>query len=50
MTDKEKFKLIDKIIGDAWEFQTRNDDNSGFYEGVISAIYSVVLFGEEGDR
>lgn len=49
MTDKEKLSLINNIIADAWEYRLKSGDNTAFYEGVISSVYSVLVFGEEGE-
>ena len=46
MSDKEKLSLVDKIIGDAWEWHIMGS-RENFFEGVLCAIESVVLFNKE---
>lgn len=46
MSDKEKLSLVDKIIGDAWEWNIMGS-RENFFEGVLCAVESVVLFAKE---
>ena len=46
MPDNEKLKLIDLIIADAWEYGSFKEQDA-FYQGVLSAVASVVNFGGE---
>lgn len=46
MTAEEKIQLIDKIYADCFEFEPK-DHKEGHYYGLLSAIYSVVHFGED---
>jgi hypothetical protein len=43
MTDAEKLNIIDRIIGAAFEFEAIDPkDKSGYYEGIVCAIYGVL--------
>ena len=46
MTAEEKIQLIDKIYADGFEVEPK-DHKEGHYYGLLSAIYSVVHFGED---
>ena len=46
MTAEEKLHLIDKIYADGFEVEQK-DCKEGHYYGLLSAIYSVVHFGED---
>lgn len=46
MTTEEKIQLIDKIYGDGFEVEPKGN-KEGHYYGLLSAIYSVVHFGED---
>ena len=46
MTAEEKLQLIDKIYADGFEVEPK-DHKKGHYYGLLSAIYSVVHFGED---
>lgn len=46
MTDKEKIALIDKIIGESFEWTISEERPSGFYEGILCAISAVLIAGE----
>lgn len=45
MTDTEKILLIDHIIADAFEYSISEKDP--FYQGIVSAIASIVNFEED---
>lgn len=47
MDAKEKLDLIGRIISESFEWGVDVCENNGFLQGVISAIDSVVHFGEE---
>lgn len=46
MTAEEKLELIDKIYNDGFEVEPK-DHKEGHYYGILSAIYSVIHFGED---
>lgn len=46
MTEEEKLQLIDKIYADGFEIEPK-ENKEGHYYGLLSAIYSVVHFGED---
>ena len=46
MTTEEKIQLIDKIYADGFEVEPK-ESKEGHYYGLLSAIYSVVHFGED---
>lgn len=50
MDAKEKLALIGRIISESFEWGINVEENSGFLQGVISAIDSVVHFGEEEEE
>ena len=46
MTAEGKLQLIDKIYADGFEVEPK-EHREGHYYGLLSAIYSVIHFGEE---
>lgn len=51
MTDKEKLKLIDKLVCDAFAFNTLDGDaRAAYFETTIAAIQTVAGFGTEEDH
>lgn len=46
MTAEEKIQLIGKIYEDGFEIEPK-DCKEGHYYGLLSAIYSVIDFGED---
>ena len=47
MTDKQKIKLIDRIVTNAYEFEPKREEHKGaYFEGVISAICAVIIVDE----
>lgn len=44
MTDKEKIKVIDAIVDEAYEAVPliSNKDKGAFYDGIISSIFAVL--------
>lgn len=46
MTAEDKLQLIDKIYADGFEIEPK-ESKEGHYYGLLSAIYSVVHFGED---
>lgn len=51
MTDAQKIKIIDKIISTAYEFVPPDEKSrSGYYEGVINALYAVLNTEDGGDN
>ena len=50
MTDAEKLNIIDRIIGAAFEFEAIDPkDKSGYYEGIVCAIYGVLTAEENSN-
>ena len=53
MTDKEKLKLIDRMIADGWEFSPSPangvDRLCGFYDGVLVCIGAVIGVEDENE-
>lgn len=47
MSDAQKLKLIDKIIGEMYECSTCEDLSDGFYRAIVVCIGAVVDFEGE---
>lgn len=47
MTDKTKLALIEKLIGDAFQWAGDSTSRMGYLEGTLSAIQVVASFEEE---
>lgn len=49
MSDKKKLALIDRILGDAWEWQIGHETHDGYFEGVLNAISTVIGWEATGN-
>lgn len=49
MTDAQKLRVIDSIVAQAIEYDPKLENKGAFFEGIITAIFAV-LVTEEGEN
>ena len=50
MTDKQKLELIRELILDYFDYSADEDVNQHKAEALISAVYTVVRFGDDAEK
>ena len=52
MTDAQKLRVIDSIVAQASEYDPKSENKGAFFEGLITAIFAVLVIeeGENNDR